>query len=201
MKNPYFVTLTKRRELLTQGGIRRIRKEFTRLRHRKVWPGTNGLYQIEVGTIDDLNFSNIHIHAIVDVPHPPENWITFQGMTGNEKKYHELANAWEQITVNSYIIDIKPCYSPRDALKNYLTVHMAKRVGSMNHVVLINRVLRGTRLVQGFGVYAHMGLNIHETVCEQCGALNSFTNDPDSYGSRTIIESSRAEFIPPNSDS
>jgi len=176
MKNPWFITLTLVRQKLTPQLPIQIRKYFTRLRHRKEWRGKSGIYQIEIGTIKDENEScNIHIHSIVDWDGEGlKKWAPYRG-----SKKHFLSRIWKDITKGSYIVDAEPCNSPGDAIKYYLTLHMAKRVGNPVHRDLINRCLTGTRLIQGYGTLTHVSLNIHDTVCEHCGAVNSYVSSFD----------------------
>ena len=155
-RRPKLVTLTTRRTVLSWTNVKRLRDWFTRLRHRKVWTAQGGLYQIELGTIDDLGMCNLHIHALVDSDY------MHQGA---------LSEAWRDIT-GSYIVDIQECYNSKGAL-NYLTLHMGKVIAGPEFSDMVNSALKNTRLVQGFGVLDCDDLDIRDPVCPYCHAIGS----------------------------
>lgn len=161
-ENPMFVTLTLRRFTLSRERVRYLRDCFTRLRHRSIWKAKRGIYQIEVGTIDDLNQCNLHLHAIVD-----SDYMSQQ----------ELVKVWKEITVRSYIVDIRRCET-HGALR-YLTTHMSRRIGESRHAALINDALRGSRLIQSFGPIS-LPLGINRAVCPKCGDVQSIFSEFDA---------------------
>jgi len=159
MARPKFITLTVPRRPLTERNVERLREAFTRLRHRKVWKAVGGIYQIEIGTLDDLGNCNLHIHAIID-----SDWMSQK----------ELSQAWLEITGDGYIVDIREAKGDRDLLR-YMTKHLVKmpsNVPDWQHD-LINEVLHDTRLVQGFGSCHRLNLPLRMPVCPFCGALGS----------------------------
>lgn len=176
MAAPKFLTLTLKRRALCCSNVRFLRDCFTRLRHRNnlkwnklhpgrtprfTWLATSGVYQIEIGTVDELGQANLHIHAIIDSP--------YMG-------FCKLSNVWREITGDSFIIDIRDCPSARDAVR-YMSKHMAKMprdVPPWQHT-LINDVLKGTRLVQGFGTLAHVSMSLEGATCPKCGSTDGFT--------------------------
>lgn len=160
MGSPKFLTLTLVRGPLTRHSVQKLRKSFNKMRHRKIWTATGGIYQIEIGTIDGTT-ANLHVHAIIDSP---------------RMEKADIRKAWKSITKDSYIVDIVECWSPRGALQ-YMTKHMGKKIGNPEHADLINWVLKGTRLVQGFGYLVHESMCYRISICEKCGAKNSFTLD------------------------
>lgn len=160
MTAPKFLTVTLTRRILSRHAVKHMRDCFTKLRHRGIWTAVGGIYQIQLGTIDNGTV-NIHLHAIIDSPRV-------------EKA--DLRKAWYKITGDSYIVDIKTCWSPRGAMQ-YLTKHMGRRIGTYQDASLINEVLHGTRLVQGFGSLSHMGLSMTDSVCDNCGGVNTYYLD------------------------
>jgi len=156
MKKPTFITLTTRRTVLTAGNVRRLRGWFTKLRHRKLWIALCGIYQIELGTIDDLNMCNLHIHAIVDSEYMPQNL---------------LSAAWRDISGN-FIVYVERCSSVDGALR-YLTQHMGKVIADPRFAELVNGALHDTRLVQGFGDLNTEDLDMGDPVCPFCHAVGS----------------------------
>ena len=159
MSHPKFLTLTVPRRSLSEDNVKRIRECFTRLRHRKMWRATAGLYQIEVGTLDDLGMSNLHIHAIID---------------SEPMSQKALSDTWLEITGDGFIVDIREAKGDR-ALVNYMTKHLVK----MPHDLpvwqhdLINGVLHNTRLVQGFGDLTHVGMTVYDVPCPFCHAVGT----------------------------
>lgn len=182
MKNPYFITLTFVRKNLTQHLLSKIRKDFTKLRHRKWWNFNGGIYQIEIGSLDDWGQCNLHLHIIADTPKRRKYFDLFQQLSSGQKKRSGLSKIWKEITGDSFIVDIKKCHSPRDALKHYLTTHMAKRIGSPKQSKMINRALQGTRLIQGFGFLHRVKVRFFEVVCPNCNAKDSYRADFDVIG-------------------
>lgn len=159
MAEPKFLTITVPRRSLTRGAVTHLRKCFEKLRHQKVWKARGGFYQIEIGTVDDLGMCNLHIHAIIDSPFMSQS---------------ALSKAWREITGDAFIVDIREAKDSR-GLISYMTKHMSKMpsdVPDWQHD-LINRVLHGTRLVQGFGSCARLGLSLRVPVCPFCGAVGS----------------------------
>lgn len=187
MPHPYFITLTTKRKALTRHGVRKLRKDFQKLRDRKLWEGDKGVYQIETGTITDLNMCNLHIHSIVNWIGPTKILDIFHSLPSKLKRNHPIAKKWFEITGDSYIIDIKRCFSARQAIKGYLTKHMAKRVGTKLHMNVINAVFHNTRLIQGYGKLCHTCRRIWDVQCEGCGAVNSYVLDIDTGTIQTSI--------------
>lgn len=180
MPHPYFITLTTKRKSLTRVGVKKLRKDFQKLRDRKIWKGDKGVYQIETGTITDLNMCNLHIHTIVNWIGPTKLLDNFNILPSMFKRLHPIAKNWFEITGDSFIIDIKKCFSARQAIKDYLTKHMAKRVGTKLHANIINAVFHDMKLIQGYGKLCHIGKGIWDVQCEGCGAVNSYVLDIDS---------------------
>jgi hypothetical protein len=168
MAEPKFLTLTLKRRALCRSNVRFLRQCFTKLRHRKVWKATGGVYQIEIGTVDDLGQANLHIHAAIDSPY---------------MNILEICDAWHDITGDSFIVDIRQAKDARD-----IVWYMSKHLGKMPKEVpgdawlktswqhdLINRVLKGTRLVQGFGTLCHVSMELKGATCPKCGSEGSFS--------------------------
>lgn len=164
MKNPILITLTVKKSPVCRGAVERIRKCFTRLRHSKMWSATGGVYQIEVGKIDDLSMTNIHIHTIADSAYMDQEMLS--------KAWGKATRGW------GYIVDIRRAQDTHGALK-YLTKHMGKRIPWVRHRKLINQVFENTHLVQGYGTLCHVKMRWWDTVCPECGAVNSYVSGHD----------------------
>lgn len=164
MKNPVLITLTVKRTVVCKNAVDRLRRSFTRLRHAKAWAATGGVYQIEVGRIDDLNMSNLHIHTVADSPYMTQE---------------SLSQAWLKATRGwGYIVDIRRAQDTRGALV-YLTKHMGKKIPWIRHRDLINKVFENTHLIQGYGSLCRVAMRWTDTVCPQCGAINSYVSGYD----------------------
>ena len=182
MQHPYFITLTCVRKSLTVHAVRKLRKDFTKLRHRKWWNFYGGIYQIEIGSLDQLGMCNLHIHIIADSPGKRKDLDVFHTLRIEAIKRSELSTVWREITGDSFIVDAKRCHSAKNALKDYLTKHMAKRIGKRSQANMINAALSGTRLIQGFGTLAHVCMRFFEVTCPNCHAKDSYIADFDSPG-------------------
>ena len=136
--DPHFLTLTVKSRRLSREEIRTLRRNLGKLRHRSVWLSVfGGFYNIEVGTLDENGICNMHIHVLYD---------------GIDMEQSYLSWVWYQITGDSFIVDIRRCWSVQGAL-HYLSKHFCK-IGNFegeNSRNLINKSLKNTRLVQGFG--------------------------------------------------
>jgi hypothetical protein len=170
MAQPKFLTLTLKRRSLCRANIKFLRNCFTRLRHRNnpkkfIWRATAGVYQIEIGTLDDLGQANLHIHAAIDSPYMSQA---------------NLSKVWKEITGDSFIVDIRQALDARDIVW-YMSKHMGKMPTSRTlgkflpwQHDLINAVLKGTRLVQGFGTLSHVSMDLVGSMCPQCGSTEGF---------------------------
>jgi len=120
-----------------------------------VFSARSGIYQIEIGTLDDLGYCNLHLHAIIDGPYMCQD---------------TLSKVWHDITGDSYIVHIESCPDAHYALR-YMTKHLAKMPSGLPswQCDLINYALRGSRLVQGFFDLRHLSFPLHERVCPECG--------------------------------
>lgn len=182
MPNAYFVTLTYVRKNLTQHLVMKARKDFTKLRHRKRWKARGGIYQIEVGSLDEWGQCNLHIHVIADFFKRQVDLDIFASLSSGQKKRHFLSVLWRSITGDSFIVDVKRCHNSKNILKHYLTTHMAKRIGSPKQASMINKALQGTRLIQGFGDLHRVKVRFFEVICPHCHAKDSYVADFDAIG-------------------
>jgi hypothetical protein len=94
-----------------------------------------------------------------------------------------ISDNWRAITGDSYIIDIRAALGARDLVK-YMSKHLGKMPDLSSNLIcegfgwkkrLINAVLKGTRLVQGFGTLSHVSMNLNGSMCPQCGSVDSIT--------------------------
>ena len=182
MQHPYFITLTFVRKNLTQHAVKKIRNDFTKLRHRKFWRATGGIYQIEVGNLDNWGQCNLHIHIIADFPKWEKTFDIFGSLSNTTKRRTALSKNWYEITGDSFIVDVKRIHSAKHIIKQYLTKHMAKRIGAKKHADMINRALRGSRLVQGFGTLTHCSMRYFLVECPNCHAKDSYATPMDGAG-------------------
>jgi hypothetical protein len=166
MDHPLFLTLTVKRAYLSRSNVKRLRECFDKLRSRRAWKARGGIYQIEMGRIDENDRCNMHIHAIIDSPYMIQRKIT--------REWEAATSGWGRI------IDIRKCSDGAGAV-SYMTKHMTKVVGHEDHAGLINAELRGTRLVQSFGYILNLNLSIHDKVCPFCGATSSIAIVEEKY--------------------
>lgn len=149
--------------------VTKLRTYFRRLRHHKVWDSSaRGIYCIEVGEIDDLGCSTLHIHAFID-----------SGFMEQKK----LSRTWKVVTGGSYIVDIRAVNRTAGdsrSVMEYVTKYLAK----IPHGVpewkarLYNDTFHGTRLIQVFG-FPHGGyqLDVRQPVCPYCGSVDVYCLD------------------------
>jgi hypothetical protein len=162
MRHPKFLTLTLKSQPLGQELLKRLRKSFNRMTHRKKWLAIGGFYVIELGTKKDTGLWNIHIHAVIDSEFMQQDWIS---------------QTWLESTGDSMIVDIRKVRSYRYATW-YLTKYVAKLVTEEGELTqqdknLVNRVLKGARLIQRFG-NAISPKSTRVSVCRKCGAIKSY---------------------------
>lgn len=145
MKNPVLLTLTTKRCMLTRKNVSRIRRWFDRLRHKKIWRARGGLYNIEIGELDDMRMCNLHIHAIIDSVYMPQK---------------KISEEWERIS-GSKIVDIRAVKIRKGLAIRYLIKHCVKiGKGLYEQKEYVNSVLHLTRLIQGFGEFLGCGISI-----------------------------------------
>lgn len=165
----YFLTLTTKRMPLKMRSTKEIKRWFKLFRRRKIFKGVSGLFNVELGTIKiewNQLTANYHIHMIIN---------------GNVD-IRDIRREWEDITGANWV-HIEPCTDGRGALK-YLAKHSTK-LGNEITVTddktrrAINCALRGVRMIEGFGNLEGVTMSIDDTVCPQCGAVNSFVSEFD----------------------
>jgi hypothetical protein len=178
MKDPHFLTLTVRRRDLNRKNIKALRNSFTKLRHREIWISVfGGFYNIELGTLRDDGTCNMHIHALYD---------------GMDLYYPYLSWVWSQVTGGSFIVDIQRCWNSQGAL-HYIAKHFCK-IGKFEGEAsreLINKTMKNTRLVQGFGNLKRLPPK-ELSECPECHAQGSFysCHDPLYYDILSSFECS-----------
>ena len=141
------------------------------------WKATSGIYAIETGTPDVLGMCNIHIHAIVDSEYMNQAW---------------LASQWRSITGDSYIVDIRKCFSHYGAIR-YLTDYITKVPSDSPKWFKdrFNDTFHGTRLIQSFGLPSALPLAVPSSACRSCGAVGTmvcvdFDNSLDGFSPRGV---------------
>ena len=173
IKNPYFITFTWPRVMLSRQVVKDIRASFKSLYKAGGW---SGIYQIELGTVkreslDCCTTGNVHIHAIVE--------------DGSFMKADLAMMWWWASERRAYIVNTERIWERKGAM-HYLTKHMLKAAykGALDDGVrgVINRTLRGVRLVETFGRFRGMlpDRPDNPVLCD-CGAEMSpvfyFTSD------------------------
>lgn len=184
MKDPHFLTLTLKRRLLRRENITRLRENFTKLRHRGIWaPVSGGFYNIELGSINDDDTCNMHMHVLYDGP---------------DIAHSDIKKAWHDITGDSYIVYITKCWDRKGAMW-YLSKHFCKLTAIYNdhQAFLINFCIRNTRMVQGFGSLKHLNIR-HECECPECHAPNPFLScyDPLFIDVECAFDGSEYDHLP-----
>lgn len=143
-KNVRIMTLTLKNiqsECFSKESVKNMRKSFTRLLHRKYFKSRikGGFYFVHI-TNHGRGF-HLHIHAV------------YEGEYIDNRK---LSQAWHEITLDSFIVDVmKKNVSVKRALKYLLGDLLQKPKILDQYKCQYNEVMKGTRLVQGFGSYAH----------------------------------------------
>jgi hypothetical protein len=161
MQNPKLLTLaTVTQEALTRETVSTIRSAFQRLLHRSYFRERilGGLYVIEI-KLGEAGW-NIHLHALIDAPYLDQRTIS---------------NAWHQITGDSYIVDIRRAFSARAGLR-YILKYMLKPPVLNGRESVYDHALKGTRLVQPFGVFYRAGKEKSVLTCPRC-ARNSWISE------------------------
>ena len=159
-KEPKLWTLTIRSTKQLRHGVRKIREAFTKLRRRKPFNRLlkGGIYAIEANPHEDGTW-NVHIHILCEAKYIPQ---------------HYLSRVWQEITGDSYVVDVRRAYSPKKGLK-YLLEYLAKGPANTKNpwpveaIVRYLEVLEGVRLIQVFGVLLGSGEEEGEFRCPICG--------------------------------
>jgi len=161
MKEPHFLTLTVRRCKVTKPNIKALRHSFTLLRRRDIWLNVfKGFYNIELGTIDDKMTCNMHIHVVYDGFDIYQPWLSW---------------VWSQVA-DGYVVHIERCESSQKIM-HYITKHFCKVpytsiTGPQKEN--LNEVLKGIRLIQGFGQSRFIRKPKREAKCPNCGAEKGY---------------------------
>ena len=108
-----------------------------------------------------------HIHAIVYGPYIPQR---------------VLSSAWQALTGNSYIVDIRQIHNVGDALE-YVFKYVSKppsNLRSADDVAVYVAITRGFRRLHSYGIWYNIGkVDRHSVGCPECGG--SVSLDADYY--------------------
>jgi hypothetical protein len=121
--------------------LRKLLDSFAKLRRSKLWKAhfSQGLYVIEVTFNKRTSLWHPHVHAVVS-----GKWVAQSA----------LADAWEKITTDSRVVDIRVAHSQAAAC-NYLTTYVSKSQDASHvpttHLADWANALHGKRLVSTFG--------------------------------------------------
>jgi hypothetical protein len=112
-----------------------------------------GIYAIEVENVG--RGWHVHAHVVMDAAYIPQRMLSAQ---------------WRTITGDSFVVDIRRAWSPRDALK-YILKYLTKEPKLLDELIpTYNTVLRGVRLIQPFGVmYRLWKIQVSRCPCPDCG--------------------------------
>lgn len=137
----------------TKASVKMIRKYFNRLLHRKYYKARikGGFYFIHVTNIG--NGFHLHLHIIYKGQYIPHD---------------KLKATWLDVTKGSYIVWIRRSASVRKALKYLLGDLLQKPKVQERYKDQYNSVMKGSRLVQGFGEYSKVKIK-RLFICPECG--------------------------------
>jgi len=141
-------------------GVAKIRKCFTRLRHRKIGRGMfGGIYGIEAVPNGD-GLWHVHLHALVE---------------GLYILHKRLSKAWFSVTGDSYIVLIQKVEGGAKSAVMYVGKYVAKGVDMDNTnwtpALLVEFVsaLMDVRLIQAFGTFLGKKVERPPFACPKCG--------------------------------
>lgn len=130
--------------------IRRLKREFQRLRRRKCWRDhvTGGVVVLEVTYNHSRQQWHPHLHCIIDGTYWPQK---------------EIAAAWLDVTADSSIVDIRRIGS-REAMVRYVAKYVSKT--SCSSKIPHNRIAEWAHAVHGSRMYQAFG-HLHAVAIEQ----------------------------------
>lgn len=140
-------------EYFGPSSVRKIRRDFGRLRREKFPEILGGFYVVQATNAG--NDWHLHIHIVFD---------------GFFIAHAKLSRAWREITKDSYIVHVRDVQDPKRALR-YLLADFAgtPRIRPEDYAVY-NQTFQGSRLVQGFGKYRRTRLKFKAPPpCPECG--------------------------------
>lgn len=145
------VTLTLRKSARTlKQDIDRLYAGFVKLRRRATWKGTQGggMYFVEIKRRRGDDGWHTHLHVLTQGTWLSKSW---------------LSSAWNEITGDSYIVDIRLCTSGKRAAQ-YIAKYAGKGVhGSCYHEPEILReailAIKGRRLIGKWGAWSDLDLD------------------------------------------
>ena len=154
MRNPKLLTVTlQNAPELTTDVLLRLRVSLKAL-FRHLGPLVRGgITAIEVENVG--RGWHVHAHVVIDALYIPQRMLSAQ---------------WHTITGDSYVVDIRRAWSPRDALK-YILKYLTKEPKLLDELKpTYNSVLRGVRLIQPFGaMYRVSKIQRSRRPCLDCG--------------------------------
>jgi len=154
MRNPKLLTVTLQNvPELTKEVVTRLRVSLKALLRYQSPIVRGGIYAIEVENVG--RGWHVHAHIVMDAVYIPQRVLSAQ---------------WRAITGDSFVVDIRRAWSPRDALK-YILKYLSKQPKLLDELIpTYNTVLRGIRLIQPFGVmYRFWKIQLSRRPCPDCG--------------------------------
>lgn len=161
MRWPLFVTLTMRNESeLSHGAVKRLRRAFGKLRHRKLWKSCTrgGIAAVEVTNIG--NGWHPHIHSVIDSPwlawktkRPPYRATKEEKIARYKLAAIELSTVWAKL-LGQETASVKVKRAHRDTIAKEVVKYTVKNedlVMSEGRIGDLIRALDSTRLMTTFG--------------------------------------------------
>jgi hypothetical protein len=151
-KQPRLLTLTLRNTPnLTRETVKRLRNGMRQLWVRLGPRVRGGFYAIE--PINTGRGWHVHVHVVVDSVYLPQA---------------ELVRLWQEITGDSFIVDIRTAFSPQGALK-YVLKYLTKSPDVPDHLKgVYEHVLHGVRLLHPFGSLYRWIADRFVFACRRC---------------------------------
>ena len=129
-----FVTLTLKNDPDLERAVCRIRKGFTRLRHRKLWSSrvSTAAYALETTYNRSTRDWHVHLHMVCEGRFLPQA---------------ELSAEWLAVTGDSYVVDVRAVTSAGEAVKELVKYTLKDMGVPEDQLRGAAAVLRGRRLV------------------------------------------------------
>jgi len=148
---PYFLTLTLKDRMTQRTANKYLKKQFEKLRDRKVWTVVKGgCYSIEFTVVFDG--WNAHLHAVILSEQIPSQ--------------NEIQKAWSKLTCGSYRVDIRPiAVDELDTVLGYM--FKPADLSQMTREQVLEMVdAPAIRTVETFGIVRKAKVTVTENISE-----------------------------------
>ncbi len=153
-RNPKLVTLTVRNvDTLDRERVAKTVANFKALMHQKYYRNRvrGGLRVVEI--VNKGRGWNVHLHVLIDALYLEQP---------------RLSRDWLELTGDSFVVDVRRVGSPKEGLR-YVLKYLAKAPALSGNESTYDRVMKGARFVQPFGVlYDALGIERFPSVCPSC---------------------------------